>query len=93
MDQTKTANQLYKESGSSLPFSMWLEKEKEKASLFIKNAKLNEIITKEKEKLGLSTPNKKSNDTIFGLSKNVIIISSVLLISAIGFKIYQNFKK
>jgi len=89
----KSANQLYKESGSTESFLVWLKNEKENASQFIKNQKLTEIIEKEKEKLNNYVNPKDSSGKVFGLSKNVLILSSVLIISAISFKIYQHYKK
>lgn len=92
--EIKTANQLYKESGSSLSFTEWLQQEKDKSNTFIKNQKLNELIQNATDKLkGVSKETNSSSNKFFGLSKNVIIISSIIIISAISFKIYKNFKK
>ena len=88
----KSANQLYNESGTDLSFVQWIEQEKLKATTFIKNKKLTELVDIKKEQLGLtSKPTLKTNN-IFGLSKNVIIFSSIIIISAISIKIYQNSK-
>lgn len=92
MENEKSANQLYKESGSTEGFAVWLNKEKQKAAQFIKNQKLNEIIAKEKAKLSEAIYLSDNKNKIFGLSKNVLIISSVLILGAVSFKIYQHYK-
>lgn len=90
---TKTANQLYRESGSKLRFSTWLQQEKDKQVAFIKNKKLNEVIQSATDKAnGVKNATPTAN-TFLGLSKNVIIVSSVIVIAAIGLKLYKNFKK
>ncbi len=98
MESTKTANQLYRESGSTLPFSEWITQQKAtNVDSFIKNEPLNQLIAEEKQKLGIATqPTSNyfnSSNKVFGLSKNVILISGGLILAAISIKIYQNFKK
>lgn len=44
--ETKSANQLYKESGSELPFKVWIEEQKEQG-VFIPNPKLQEKVEEE----------------------------------------------
>lgn len=96
METEKTANQLYRESGSTLPFSEWITQQKQKVDSFIKNEPLNQLIAEEKQKLGLA-PQKSfyfnPSEKVFGLSKNVILISGGLILAAITIKVYQNYKK
>lgn len=87
-EESKTANQLYKESGSNLPFKEWIEQEKDKGT-FIKNDTLTSVVesvlnSKDMPKTVSST----KNDKILGLSKPVIIVSALIIIGAIGYKIY-----
>lgn len=89
---TKSANQLFKESGTNLSFNQWIEQEKEKATTFIKNQKLTELVALKKSQLGLTTQPPLTNNKIFGLSKNVLIFSSIIIITALSIKIYQNSK-
>jgi len=86
---SKSANQLYKESGSELSFKEWLIAEKEKENQFISNEKLNNLIASiEKNNEIISNQNKKQQ--IFGIPKNVIIISASLITIAL---IYKYLKK
>lgn len=96
METPKNANQLYRESGSKLPFSEWITQQKQNVDSFIKNESLNQLIAEEKEKLGITTPVSNyfnASNKVFGLSKNVILISGGLILAAISIKIYQNYKK
>lgn len=88
-EATKTANQLYKESGSLIPFKEWIELEKEKGT-FIKNDALTNVVESVLNSKDLSKPDiSKKSDKILGLSKPVIIASILIIASAIGYKIYQ----
>jgi len=93
METAKTANQLYKESGSTVSFTEWLEQEKQKG-VFIKNDTLTKIVENAlqvKESTD-SKPMQKS-DTFLGLSKPIIIISALTIVSAIAYKIYSSKRK
>ncbi len=77
-----SANKIYRESGSSLPFKDWLEREKNKG-VFIPNAQaLKEFNNFD----GESTEEKivaKPNDTIM---RNVIIVIGIGLTVALFYK-------
>jgi len=87
MNDLKSANQLYKESGSNLPFKDWLEQSK-KDNLLMKNVQLTNIIEKEKQKL-TSKPYDNNESKVFGLNKKVIVISGLLLTAALIYKLTQ----
>jgi len=109
----KSANQLWKESNTSLSFKDWIEREKSKG-VFIPNKKFMAFegvdteasvnnssiqdtlnISKERfeKELGMD---KKSvvlpKNKFFGLNKGVLIVSTLLVLSAVGYKIYQKRK-
>ena len=86
IDTTKTANQLYKESGTDLPFSQWIEEQKLKG-IFIKNDTLNNIVQNALEEKPVPSTPIVSKTKFLGLSKPVLIISGVVIISAIIYKI------
>lgn len=97
----KSANQLWKESGTTLSFKDWLSREKEKFSNadggvdnFIKNKPLNESIQKTLEVMKKNSGLKQdiSNKTIFGINQNVVIVGGIIVLGAIAYKIYQNRK-
>lgn len=86
MEQSKSANQLYQESGSTLSFKDWLEKEKKDQKTFIVNKPLNDII--ENAKIQFSTAKEKvKSEKILGLNKNVILISLSIVALAVIVKI------
>lgn len=87
-EETKTANQLYKESGSTLPFKDWIEQEKEKG-MFIKNDTLTSVVESVLNSKDTTKPvSATKSDKILGLSKPVIITSISIIVLAIGYKIY-----
>lgn len=89
-EEIKTANQLYKESNSNLSFKDWIESEKEKG-VFIKNDTLTNVVESvlnSKESIK-QTETSLQNNKILGLSKPVIVISILIIASAIGYKIYS----
>jgi hypothetical protein len=92
IEETKTANQLYKDSGSTLPFKEWIEQEKEKGT-FIKNDTLTNVVESVLNSKDMTKPNlTQKNSKILGLSKPVIVVSLLIIASAIGYKIYSSKK-
>lgn len=86
IETTKTANQLYKESGSQLPFSEWIEEQKLKG-IFIKNDTLNNIVKSVMDEPLNSSINKPTQKTFLGLSKPILIVSTLVVVSAVIYKI------
>jgi len=113
MDNTnKSPNKLWRESGTSLSFADWIQREKDKGS-FLVNKKfekfanangiksptefIQDAIEKGKEQFGFSDKvdlkdNNKKDNTIFGLNKGVLLLSAVIIVGAIAYKIYQKRK-
>jgi len=109
----KSANQLWKESNTSLSFKEWIEREKSKG-IFIPNKKfkafngvdlegsLNNDIIKDtlnigkdrfEKELGINKkPVVAPKNKVFGLNKTLLIVSGIIVVSAIGYKLYQNRK-
>jgi len=109
IDFGKSANQIWKESGSTLSFNSWIQREKDKGR-FLPNKKLMEFNSIDgqddfpdsrnliKETIGKTleknkTKNISANPMIFGLNKFVIIGSVSLIIIGIAYKIYEKQKK
>lgn len=91
----KSANQLWKESGTSLPFKQWIEREKQK---FNYQSEKNSFVGADGLTLdtsGLSLGAKKGENpkTVFGLSSRTLIISGAILLVAAGIYIYKKSKK
>jgi hypothetical protein len=96
MKELKSANQLYKESGSSLPFKEWIAREKDKGTFMYANglqSKINEVIAanitegEDRQQVGELPKN-----TILGLNKYLVISVGVLLVAAVGVAIYKRKK-
>lgn len=102
IDLGKSANQLWKESGSTLSFKDWLQREKDKGR-FLPNKQLIEFnsvdvdstSTSSQELIQEALKNNKPKivSKKMGLNKFVIIGSVVLILGGIAFKIYQKNKK
>lgn len=98
----KSANQLWKESNTTLSFKDWIQREKEKGD-FIPNKKFTGIdgvvtddldTTKFEDKLGINkpaTPNLDKNK-VFGLNKWVLLSSLFVIGGAIAYKVYSKNK-
>lgn len=98
----KSANQLWKESGTSLSFANWLQREKDKGN-FVPNKSVvldtDEIVADStatiRNVLNLDKPeavDAKNANTVFGLNKWVLLFSLAVIGGAIGYKIYQKRK-
>lgn len=97
MKQLKSANQLYRESGSSLPFKTWLEREKEKGTFMYANglqSKINEAIAENigDAELRVNPSPEVPKNTIFGLNKYAVITLGLVVVAAIGYGIYKRRK-
>ena len=99
----RTANQLWKESGTTLPFKVWIEREKEKSlnadgtgtETIMINSALNDSINSAISQLNQQTGNKDAaptDNTILGLNKTVVIFSAIIIVVAIGYGIYRKTK-
>lgn len=98
----KSANQLWKESNTTLSFKDWIEREKEKGKI-IPNKKFQGVdgietnaldTTKFEEVLGI---NKKETPTldknkVFGLNKWLLLSSLVVIGGALAYRIYNKNK-
>ena len=94
----KSANQLWKESGTTLSFKDWIQREKEKGML-IPNKLVNDSIALIKSTVGIKdsdTSNvslqQSNSKTILGLNKLAVISSILIIGGAIGYTIYQKRK-
>lgn len=96
MDETfvaeKSANQLWRESGTSLPFSQWIEREKAKGS-FLLNKSVADTLAGWRQDFGLdekpiSNANVNEDKTFIGLNTKIIYASLFVVAFAIGYRIY-----
>ena len=87
------ANQMYIVSGSTLPFTQWLNREKAKGVVIpqkgvsdtIDEDLQKELVGENEKEFSNFTANKNK---IFGLNKTILILSGVIIIGAIAYKVY-----
>ena len=94
----KSANQLWKESGTTLSFKDWIQREKEKGML-IPNKLVNDSIALIKSNVGIKDSDnstvsleKESSKTILGLNKLAIISSILIIGGALAYNFYKKRK-
>ena len=90
------ANQMYKQSGTTLSFKDWIEREKAKGVVIPKKG-VTDKISKDLESRLQGNENEvnfidNDKDNICGLSKTVLIVSTLMIVGAIGYTIYRNKK-
>lgn len=100
LENGKSANQLWKESGTSLSFADWIQREKDKGR-FLPNKLVSEVtdsITNSvKNSLGVNsdgstTPEKKDTNKVVGLNPWVIVASLSIIGGAILYSIISKKK-
>jgi hypothetical protein len=97
LEQEKSANQTWKESGTTLSFSQWLEREKAKGA-FIPNKMVADTTASIKAKLGIGSESDnlvitpENQNTVLGLNKWILISSVVIIVGAIAFSVYKKRK-
>ena len=112
----KSANKRWKESGSTLTFKEWIERENRKNepedvnflpfvgdTLYqikkptLDSSNIEKTIQEAKDDLvkssGYKTISSEKSSTIFGLDKNVLLFSTILIAGSLGFYFYTKYKK
>jgi phage anti-repressor protein len=80
--QIKSANQLYRESGSTLPFKQWIEREKEKG-IFIPN------VEAQNEMMNVMGSESESSGKQNHLVRNIAVLA---IIGVLGYFVYRTIK-
>ena len=81
----KSANQLWKESGTSLSFADWIEREKDKGTS-IANKLLEDIVTPFQVKTETDNNTLKISKTFLGMPDWVLIVGVAIISGAIYYK-------
>ena len=111
MEKTvKSPNRLWRESGSSLSFADWIQREKEKSNFMVNKKFLNftedvsnetnsdatwlqDSLNQAKIDLGIEKPkDTKPDNTFIGLNKTVLMLSALIIVGAIFYKVYEKRK-
>jgi len=103
----KSANKKWKESGTTLTFKEWIERENQKkepegnfipfdASPTTPDV-ITEVLDREKQDIediaGYKTPDKANPNLVLGLDKKVLIFSSILIVGSLAYYFYGRLKK
>jgi hypothetical protein len=98
----KSANKLWKESGTTLSFKEWIDREnkkKEPQKLYFESNLVKDTLDKSKEEIKdvirnefPDTPEITKNKTL-GLSNAIIIGSTLLILGSLGVYFYKKYKK
>ena len=100
IENGKSANQIWKESGTTLSFADWIQREKDKGR-FLPNQIVSEVtdsiknsLGDLKESLGIDATQKdtSSNTKVVGLSKWVIVASLAIIGGAIVYTVIKKKK-
>jgi len=95
MQENKSMNKLWKESGTTLTFKEWLERENNKKVETKENFlpfNAEDVI---KKKIEIKTPNTNipNKNKVLGLDTRIVIFSGVLIAASIGYYVYTKIKK
>jgi hypothetical protein len=95
----KSLNQQWKESGTTLSYREWRIREDEKMASFdgvvipqptVDSSNIQNALKDLQTKGGYKT--ETSNKTIFGINKYVLVFGALIVVGAIGYKIYKKNK-
>jgi hypothetical protein len=89
-----TANQMYKNSGSTLTFTEWLNREKQKGVVIPQQGVTDKIDDELQKQLDGEEVNfiKSGEKTVLGLNKTVLVFSVLIVLGAVGYTIYRKRK-
>lgn len=102
----KSANKRWKESGTTLTFKEWIDRENKKNEgsedsfipfdgIQIDTSSIDKTLQEANQELKLAGGYKtqQSPNKLFGLDKNIIILSGLLIVGSIGLYVYNKSKE
>lgn len=96
MKELKSANQLFKESGSSLSFKTWVEREKDKGTFMYANGLQSKVNTIIADNIESSTNETEAGlvpkNEVFGINKFVLLGLGLVVVAAIGYSFFKKRK-
>jgi hypothetical protein len=94
MQENKSMNKLWKESGTTLTFKEWLERENNKKVETKENFlpfNAEDVIDKKLE-IKTTNTNIPNKNKVLGLDTSIVIFSGVLIAASIGYYVYTKIK-
>jgi len=101
----KSANKKWKESGTTLSFKEWIDRENKKkedvdnflpfdASQSVQDT-INQTLESSRDEIQTITgsTNKPNKSKVLGLDRNILVFSTLLIIGSFGFYIYKKRNK
>ena len=98
MEEKKlSANQRWKKSGTTLPFKDWLKREDEKITSGVSDVNFIPFVSADKNAQVVfnatgETDLKEDKSKVFGINKNILIISGLLIVGSLSFYLYKKIK-
>jgi hypothetical protein len=105
----KSANKRWKESGSTVSFKEWIDREnkkKEPEGNFIPfipepmntvDSTIQDVLNREKQYIsktaGYKSPDEADKYKVLGLDSRILIFSTLLIVGSVSFYFYQKLKK
>ena len=98
----KSVNKIWKESGTTLSFKEWIERENRKKEdttenfmPFVSSTKIEPLIdtTRINETIGADKGKGTSKTEVLGLNKNILVFSGLIIAVSLGYFVYTKIKK
>ena len=95
----KSASKQWRESGSTLSFKQWIERENQKKdsfSNFLDTSSIDTLLNQQQlvisKNAGIKTPVNLGSNTA-GLNTGILMFSTLLIVGSLGFYFYSKLKK
>lgn len=87
-----SANQRWKQSGTSLSFKEWINREKAKGVVIPQKGVTDVYLTALNSQDDETVKDDKKAKTVLGLSKNILLVSGLVIVGAVAFNFWKNRK-
>jgi len=88
----KSANKLWRESGSTLSFKEWIDKKKQKKESVVVNFIGEDLVDKTLNNTPTQNSGELNTKSVLGLNKGVVILSSLLIVGSLSYYFYMRLK-
>lgn len=87
-----SANQRWKQSGTSLSFKEWINREKAKGVVIPQKGVTDVYLTALNNQSDDNSNERNEPKTVVSLSRNILLISGLVIIGAVAFNYFKNRK-